>query len=132
MTWGHYGRRDLAPLEVLHHEISHFSLSASSAATAPIRYLANPSLAAAALRAGTEQLLADLRTRGFLFKAQVAHDVRDEIDVVVEAGDGSWTGFEVKLSADVADDTAATMESTFCRSPLLDRSPQIAIVTDQG
>ncbi|MGP5660366.1 ATP-binding protein [Corynebacterium falsenii] len=102
--------------------------TASTAATAPVRYLADPSLAAAALRASTERLLADLRTLGFFFEAQVAHDLRvysprdargvfhyrdmkgrDEIDVVVEAGDGSWIGFEVKLSADVADDAAAKL-----------------------
>ena len=34
---------------------------------------------------------------------------RDEIDVVVEARDGRWAGFEVKLSHRAVDDAAAAL-----------------------
>lgn len=80
-------------------------------------HLAEPALAAAALRATPQTLLRDMPTLGGLFESQVFHDVsvsvsplrgdvyyfRDsnghEIDVVVVLPDGRWGAIEVKLGA---------------------------------
>lgn len=103
--------------------------SRSAAIQTPKRHLADPSLAASLLGAGSERLLADLNTLGFLFESQVVHDLRvyaqasgargvfhyrdtkgrDEIDAVVEAGDGGWLGVEVKLGPEVVDAAAANL-----------------------
>lgn len=103
--------------------------SKTTAAQAPVRHLADPSLAAALLNAGTERLLLDLNTLGFLFESQVIHDLRvyaqaagargvfhfrdtkgrDEIDAVVENADGRWIGFEVKLGEENVDAAAANL-----------------------
>lgn len=82
---------------------------------AAVRHFVDPSLAVAALRATPERLLADLRFLGFLFESLVIRDLRVyaqaadaevfhyrekgglEVDAVVEAGDGRWAAFEVKL-----------------------------------
>ncbi|AXE38469.1 DUF4143 domain-containing protein [Acidipropionibacterium virtanenii] len=89
----------------------------------PKRHLADPSLAACLLGAGSERLLADLNILGFLFESQVVHDLRvfaqasgargvfhyrdskgrDEIDAVIEAKDGRWPGVEVKLGIEAVD-----------------------------
>ncbi|PID98452.1 MAG: AAA family ATPase [Actinomycetales bacterium] len=95
----------------------------------PNRHLADTSLAAALLGAKSERLLAEPETLGFFFESQVVHDVnvyaqaayargvfhyrdakgRDEIDVIVEASDGSWIGIEVKLTAQSADQAAKNL-----------------------
>jgi len=77
--------------------------------------LADPALAAAALYADEEALLADMETTGFLFESAVIHDLavfaqalegnvgyyRDsnnhEIDCVIELENGAWAAIEVKL-----------------------------------
>ena len=82
---------------------------------AAVRHFVDPSLAVAALRATPERLLADLEYLGFLFESLVVRDLRVyaqaadaevfhyrekdglEVDAVVEAGDGRWAAFEVKL-----------------------------------
>lgn len=79
------------------------------------QHLADPSLAAALLGAGPEQLKTDLETLGLLFESAVTHDLmvfadvlggevlhyRDsngrEIDAVVALPDGRWGAVEVKL-----------------------------------
>lgn len=93
------------------------------------RHLVDPSLAASLLDAGTDRLLAEPETLGFLFESQVVHDLRvyadaigcrgvfhyrdskgrDEIDAVVEADDGSWIAVEVKLGASSVDAAAANL-----------------------
>ncbi len=92
------------------------------------RHLADPSLAAAALRAGPERLLGDLKTLGFLFESLVMRDLRiyaqaseaavwhfrdshgNEIDAIVDWGDGRWIAVEVKLgSMDAIDEAADTL-----------------------
>ncbi|MEA5116331.1 MAG: DUF4143 domain-containing protein [Propionicimonas sp.] len=95
----------------------------------PSRHLADPSLAAALLDAGTDRLLSEPTTVGFLFESQVVHDLRvyaqaigargvfhyrdskarDEIDAVVEASDGRWIAVEVKLGASQVDAAAANL-----------------------
>lgn len=82
---------------------------------APVRHFVDPSLAVAALRATPERLLADLAFLGFLFESLAVRDLRVyaqavdaevfhyrekdglEVDAIVEAGDGRWAAFEVKL-----------------------------------
>ena len=82
---------------------------------AAVRHFVDPSLAVAALRATPERLLADLAFLGFLFESLVIRDLRVyaqavdaevfhyrekdglEVDAIVEAGDGRWAAFEVKL-----------------------------------
>ena len=83
--------------------------------TSPVRHLADPSLAVAALRATPERLMADLEYFEFLFKSLAVRDLRVyaqatdaevyhyrekaglEVDAVVETDDGRWAAFEVKL-----------------------------------
>ena len=84
---------------------------------ASIRHLADPALAAAALRATPAMLLHDLNTMGYLFESMVVRDLRVyaeaqeasvfhyrdelglEVDAIVEMADGRWAGFEVKLGS---------------------------------
>lgn len=95
---------------------------------APKRHFVDPSLAAAALRAGPDRLLGDLKTLGFLFESLVMRDLRvyaqaheasvwhfrdshgDEIDAIVDWGDGRWMAVEAKLgSMDAVDEAAGTL-----------------------
>lgn len=95
--------------------------------TAPKRHFVDPSLAVAALRATPERLLGDLNSFGFLFESLVVRDLRVyaqaadarvlqyrdsgglEVDAIVEAGDGRWMAFEVKLGSGQVDDAAANL-----------------------
>ncbi len=81
------------------------------------RHLCDVSLAAAALGASPEMLKADHETLGFLFESLCLHDLMayaealgwklfhyhdgygNEADAIVEASDGRWGAFEVKLGA---------------------------------
>ena len=81
----------------------------------PVRHFADPSLAAAALRATPARLTADLEFLGLLFESMVIRDLRTyaqaadalvyhyrekeglEVDAVIEAADGRWAAFEIKL-----------------------------------
>ncbi|MGO3146391.1 MAG: ATP-binding protein [Leucobacter sp.] len=103
--------------------------SRSTAMQTPKRHLVDPSLAAALLGAGTDRLLLEPETLGFLFESQVVHDLRvyaqscgargvfhyrdtkgrDEIDAVVEGSDGSWIAFEMKLGLGAIDIAAANL-----------------------
>lgn len=93
----------------------------------PKRHFADPSLAAAALRAYPEALRRDPAFTGQLFESLVVHDLRvfsaplggvvqhardsagREVDAIIALPDGSWAGFEVKLGSDptVIDGAAA-------------------------
>lgn len=93
----------------------------------PVRHFVDPSLAVAALRATPERLLADLRFLGFLFESFVIRDLRIyaqaagaevfhyrekdglEADAVVDAGDGRWAAFEMKLGERWTDEGAANL-----------------------
>lgn len=103
--------------------------SRTAAVQTPKRHLADPSLAAALLTAGTDRLLTEPETLGFLFESQVVHDLRvyaqaarvrgvfhyrdvkgrDEIDAVVEAADGSWIAVEVKLGLGAIEGAASNL-----------------------
>ena len=81
----------------------------------PVRHFVDPSLAVAALRATPASLAADLEFLGLLFESLVVRDLRVhaqavdaqvfhyrekdglEVDAVVEAADGRWAAFEIKL-----------------------------------
>ena len=83
--------------------------------TTPVRHFTDPSLAVAALKATPARLMKDLRFLGFLFESLVVRDLRIyaqaadaevfhyrekdglEVDAIVDAGDGRWAAFEVKL-----------------------------------
>lgn len=95
--------------------------------TSPVRHLADPSLAVAALRATAERLLADLEYFGLLFESLVIRDLRVyaqpleaevfhyrekgglEVDAVVETDDGRWAAFEVKLGERWFEEGAANL-----------------------
>ena len=95
--------------------------------SAPKRHFADPSLAVAALRAAPDRLLKDLNLFGFLFESLVIRDLRIyaqandasvfhyrdntdlEIDAVVEAADGRWAAFEIKLGVGRIDEGAANL-----------------------
>jgi len=88
------------------------------------RHFVDPSLAVAALRATPERLLDDLELFGFLFESMVIRDLRVhagvndatvfhyrdntglEVDAIVEASDGRWCAFEVKLGPGRIDEAA--------------------------
>ena len=94
---------------------------------APKRHFVDPSLAVAALRADPDRLLRDLAWFGFLFESLVVRDLRVyaqhrdaevlqyrdntglEVDAIVQAADGTWAAFEVKLGAGMIDAAAATL-----------------------
>lgn len=95
---------------------------------APKRHFVDPSLAAAALRAAPDRLLGDLKTLGFMFESLVIRDLRiyaqtheasvshfrdshgNEIDAIVDWGDGRWMAVEAKLgSMDAVDEAADTL-----------------------
>jgi uncharacterized protein len=85
-------------------------------------------VAVAALRATPERLLGDMKLLGFLFESLVVRDLRVyaqavdarvlqyrdshglEVDAIVEAADGRWAAFEVKLGAGQVDRAAANLK----------------------
>ena len=101
--------------------------SSATLRTTPKRYFADPSLAAAALRASAEGLLADLPALGLLFESLAMRDLRVyaqaakaelryyldsknlEADAIITRGPGDWTPVEIKLGG--ADAIASAVES---------------------
>lgn len=93
--------------------------------SSPKRHFVDPSLAAAAIGATPERLLADLEALGFLFESLVVRDLRIysqvsgasvhhyrdsdrlEVDAIVEARDGRWLAAEIKLGGDEGVEQAA-------------------------
>lgn len=93
----------------------------------PKRHFVDPSLAVAALRANPEHLLKDLNLLGLLFESMVIRDLRIyaqaadaevlqyrdntglEVDAIIQAGDGRWAAFEVKLGAARVDEGVANL-----------------------
>ncbi|MDE2943261.1 MAG: DUF4143 domain-containing protein [Gemmatimonadota bacterium] len=90
----------------------------------PIRRLADPSLAVAAVRATPTRLLRDLDFLGLLFESLVVRDLRVyaqaadadvfhyrekaglEVDAIIQCNDGRWAAFEVKLGEGRVDEAA--------------------------
>lgn len=101
--------------------------SRSRIRSSPKRHFVDPSLAAAALRATSPRLLADLELMGFLFESLVIRDLRIyaqdqdaqvlhykdntdlEVDAIVERADGVWGAFEVKLGTGMVDAAAEAL-----------------------
>lgn len=102
--------------------------SRSQLRKAPKRYFVDPSLAVAALGASPQRLMADLNSLGLLFESLVVRDLRVyaqaagltvthyrdntglEVDLIVQAPDGRWSAFEVKLGgANPIDQAAASL-----------------------
>ncbi len=93
----------------------------------PKRHFVDPSLAVAALRGSPDALLRDLNLLGFLFESLVVRDLRVyaqsadaevlqyrdssglEVDAIVQAANGDWAAFEVKLGPGQVDDGAANL-----------------------
>jgi predicted AAA+ superfamily ATPase len=96
--------------------------------TSPKRHFTDPSLAIAALRITPELALRETRYFGFLFEslavrdlrvyaqaadAEVRHfkDNRDlEVDAVVQAADGRWAAFEIKLGVEWVEQAARNLK----------------------
>lgn len=92
------------------------------------RHFVDPSLAVAALRATPARLLEDLELFGFLFESLVIRDLRVyaevndatvfhyrdntglEVDAIVEAADGRWCAFEIKLGPARVEEGAETLK----------------------
>ena len=105
---------------------THLRSSATLRST-PKRYFADPSLAAAALRASPAALRADLPALGLLFESLAVRDLRVyaqaaraavryyldtknlEADAIITRGPGDWAAVEVKLGG--ADAIASAVES---------------------
>lgn len=101
--------------------------SKSRVRSAAKRHFVDPSLAVAALRATPDRLLDDLELFGFLFESLVVRDLRVyaeasdaavlqyrdntglEVDAVVEAADGRWLAFEIKLGSGRVDEAAESL-----------------------
>ena len=103
--------------------------SRSRIRSAAKRHFVDPSLAAAALRATPERLLADLNLLGLLFESLVVRDLRVyahasdatvlhyrdntglEVDAIVEVADGRWAAFQVKLGQGQIDAAAESLRT---------------------
>lgn len=90
-------------------------------------HFVDPSLAVAAMRSGPERLVQDLNLLGFLFESMAIRDLRVyaqaadadvlhyrdsdglEVDAIVEARDGRWAAFEVKLGFNQVEEAAANL-----------------------
>ncbi len=113
----------------------------------PVRHFVDPSLAVAALpmRASPAKLVADLELFGFLFESMVIRDLRIyaqaadaevfhyrekdglEVDAVVEAADGRWAAFEIKLGDRWVDDGARNLRRLAGRMANSDHGPPAAL-----
>ena len=92
----------------------------------PVRHFVDPSLAAVALGAGPGRLLRDFKLLRLVFESMVVRDLRVyaqaadaevfhyredgrlEVDAVVQARDGRWAAFEIKLGPRRVEEGAAT------------------------
>ena len=93
----------------------------------PVRHFVDPSLAVAALGADPDRLLRDFKFLGLLFESMVVRDLRVfaqaadaevfhyredgrlEVDAVVQARDGRWAAFEVKLGPKMVEEGARNL-----------------------
>ncbi len=117
------------------------------------RHFVDPSLAAGALRATPQRLLADLNLLGLLFESLVVRDLRVyaqaadgrvlhyrdntglEIDIIVELADGRWGAFEVKLGGDQAIEQAAETLTRFAQrvdTSISGEPAVLAVITATG
>lgn len=91
------------------------------------RHFVDPSLAVASLGATPERVLDDMKLFGFLYESLVTRDLRVyaqaaggivyqyrdntglEVDAIVEAVDGRWAAFEIKLGQSRVDEAAENL-----------------------
>ncbi|WP_257160726.1 ATP-binding protein [Corynebacterium cystitidis] len=119
--------------------------SRTSLVQMPKRHLADPGLAVALLGAGPQHLLSDPETLGILFESMLVHDLRvyaqalrargvfhlrdtkgrQEMDAVLELRDGTWIGFEAKLSHHQIDQAAEHLKSV---ATIVERPPAALLV----
>ncbi len=96
--------------------------------TSPKRHFTDPSMALAALRTSPERALRETKYFGFLFESLVVRDLRIyaqaadaevrhykdnrdlEVDAVVQAADGRWAAFEIKLGIEWVDQAAENLK----------------------
>ncbi len=101
--------------------------SRSRMQVSPKHHFVDPSIAAAALGAGPEHLLADLELFGLLFESLVIRDLRIyaqamnadvfhyrddtglEVDAIIDAGAGHWAALEIKLGVARVDEAAKNL-----------------------
>ncbi len=101
--------------------------SKSRMRSASKRHFVDPSLAVAALRASPDQLLKDLELFGFIFESMVIRDLRVysqaadaavfqyldntglEVDAIVQATDGRWAAFDIKLGQGYVEEGARNL-----------------------
>lgn len=101
--------------------------SASKIRTKAKKQFIDPSIAAAALGAGTKELLSDMETFGFFFESMVTRDLRIyleaingdvfhyrdntelEVDCILKLDDGRWAAVEVKVGGNKIDEAAANL-----------------------
>ena len=118
----------------------------------PVRHFVDPSLAVAALRATPARLTADLEFLGLLFESLVVRDLRVyaqaadaqvfhyrekdglEVDAVVEAADGRWAAFEIKLGERWVDEGARSLRRLRGRLEQSDHGPPsaLAVIVPSG
>ena len=119
----------------------------------PVRHFVDPSLAVAALRATPARLTADLEFLGLLFESLVVRDLREiyaqaadaqvfhyrekdglEVDAVVEAADGRWAAFEIKLGERWVDEGARSLRRLRGRLEQSDHGPPsaLAVIVPSG
>ena len=119
---------------------------------APVRHYVDPSLAVAALRATPARLMGDLELLGLLFESMVIRDLRIyaqaadarvfhyrekdglEVDAVVEAEDGRWAAFEIKLGERWVADGARSLKRLAKRMERSDhdKPSALAVVVPNG
>ena len=118
----------------------------------PVRHFVDPSLAVAALRATPARLTADLEFLGPLFESMVVRDLRVyaqaadaqvfhyrekgglEVDAIVEAADGRWAAFEIKLGERWVEDGAKNLRKLASRMVHSDhdRPSALAVIVPNG
>ena len=127
--------------------------------TKPKRYLADPSLAVAALGLSPQGLMEDWQTFGLIFENLCLRDLtvyarahelarpipvryyRDdsglEVDAIVELADGRWAAFEIKTSESKVAPAVANLKrlrKKLCESPRVQMKPPafMAVITGIG
>lgn len=101
--------------------------SSSLLRKSPKRHFSDVSLAVAALGAGKESLLKDLKFTGFLFESLAVHELRVygqandakvyhyydssglEVDAIVQKYNGDWCAFEIKLGIGQIEEAAKNL-----------------------
>lgn len=120
--------------------------------SSPVRHFVDPSIAVAALGTKPERLLDDLEFLGLLFESMVIRDLRVyaqaadarvfhyrendglEVDAVVQAADGRWVAFEVKLGERRVADGTKNLKKLAVRMKESDHEPPaaLAVITPNG